>query len=114
MSRITTIARVGLVAVVCVAVAAPQALAKSSAKGGTANTLSLGPASELGYGWAAALAAAIATGMACGFIQGSVITRLKVPPFVVTLGGLTIFRGLTLTISTGGPISGFTPDMRWW
>jgi inositol transport system permease protein len=36
-----------------------------------------------------------------------------VPPFVVTLGGLTIFRGLTLTISGGGPISGFTPDMRW-
>jgi inositol transport system permease protein len=36
-----------------------------------------------------------------------------VPPFVVTLGGLTIFRGLTLTLSGGGPISGFTPAMRW-
>ena len=39
MSRITTIARVGLVAVVCVAVAAPQALAKSSAKGGKAKVV---------------------------------------------------------------------------
>ena len=39
MSRITTIARVGLVAVVCVAVAAPQALAKSSARGGKAKVV---------------------------------------------------------------------------
>ena len=84
------------------------------AKGGTANTLALESSAGAGYGWAAALLAAIATGAACGFIQGTAITRLKVPPFVVTLGGLTIFRGLTLTISSGGPISGFTPDMRWW
>lgn len=83
------------------------------AKGGTANTLSLGGADSAGYGWFAALLAAIATGCLAGFVQGTIITRLKVPPFVVTLGGLTIFRGLTLTISNGGPISGFTPDMRW-
>ncbi len=82
-------------------------------KGGTANTLSLGGAEAAGYGWFAALVAAIATGCLAGFIQGLTITRLKVPPFVVTLGGLTIFRGLTLTISNGGPISGFPPEMRW-
>lgn len=83
------------------------------AKGGAANTLSLGPAGGAGYGWFAALLAAVAVGSACGAAQGFLITRLKVPPFVVTLGGLTIFRGLTLTISNGGPISGFTPEMRW-
>ena len=84
------------------------------AKGGTANTLSLESAAGAGYGWFAALLAALLTGALCGLIQGLAITRLKVPPFVVTLGGLTIFRGLTLTISSGGPISGFTADMRWW
>ena len=52
-------------------------------------------------------------GAAAGGVQGLAITRLKVPPFVVTLGGLTVFRGLTLTISNGGPISGFEPSMRW-
>ena len=36
MFRITAITRAGLVAVACVAVAAPQALAKSPAKGGKA------------------------------------------------------------------------------
>ena len=39
MFRITAITRVGLIAVVCVAVAAPQALAKSSAKGGKAKVV---------------------------------------------------------------------------
>jgi inositol transport system permease protein len=82
-------------------------------KGGTANTLSLGPAEAAGYGWFAALLAALAVGALAGLVQGLVITRLKVPPFVVTLGGLTIFRGLTLTISNGGPISGFDADFRW-
>ena len=83
------------------------------AKGGAANTLSLSASEGTGYGWFAALLAAVLVGSAAGFVQGQVITRLKVPPFVVTLGGLTIFRGLTLMLSNGGPISGFTADMRW-
>ena len=83
------------------------------AKGGTANTLSLSSNAGAGYGWAAALLAAVGVGTVAGLVQGLVITRLRVPPFVVTLGGLTIFRGLTLTLSGGGPISGFTPAMRW-
>ncbi|WP_210528192.1 ABC transporter permease [Rubellimicrobium arenae] len=83
------------------------------AKGGAANTLSLSSNAGQGYGWFAALLAAVLVGTAAGLIQGLAITRLRVPPFVVTLGGLTIFRGLTLTLSGGGPISGFTPGMRW-
>jgi inositol transport system permease protein len=83
------------------------------AKGGAASTLSLSASEGTGYGWFAALLAAVLVGSAAGGIQGLTITKLKVPPFVVTLGGLTIFRGLTLMLSNGGPISGFTPDMRW-
>jgi inositol transport system permease protein len=83
-------------------------------KGGTANTLSLGAAEQAGYGWFAAMIAAMVVGTLCGGLQGLAITRLKVPPFVVTLGGLTIFRGLTLKLSGGGPISGFDASMRWW
>ncbi|CAN7158938.1 ABC transporter permease [Rhizobium sp. LjRoot254] len=83
------------------------------AKGGAASTLSLSASEGTGYGWFAALLAAVVVGSAAGGIQGLTITKLKVPPFVVTLGGLTIFRGLTLMLSNGGPISGFTPDMRW-
>lgn len=89
-------------------------IAASVAKGSSGNTLSLDPDEATGYGWYAAMATAMAIGTACGFLQGLGITRLKVPPFVVTLGGLSIFRGLTLWYSGGGPISGFDADLRWW
>ena len=61
-----------------------------------------------------AMLAAIAVGMAAGAVQGLAITRLRVPPFVVTLGGLTAWRGAALLFSGGGPISGFAPEYTWW
>ena len=35
------------------------------------------------------------------------------PPFVVTLGGMSAFRGAALLFAAGGPISGFEPDFVW-
>ena len=58
--------------------------------------------------------AAIAVGLAGGWLQGLAITRLKVPPFVVTLGGMSAFRGAALLFAAGGPISGFQPSFTWW
>lgn len=82
-------------------------------KGAASNTLALGTTEATGYGWPAALLAATAVGTLAGLIQGLAITKLRVPPFVVTLGGLTVFRGFTLMLSGGGPISGFPSEMRW-
>lgn len=84
------------------------------AKGGTANTLSLSTAESTGYGVLAAVLAAVAVGVIGGFIQGTMITRLGVPAFVVTLGGLSAFRGATLLLSSGGPIAGFDDAYEWW
>jgi inositol transport system permease protein len=84
------------------------------AKGGTANTLSLNATESTGYGVLAAVLAAIAVGVIGGFIQGTMITRLGVPAFVVTLGGLSAFRGATLLLSGGGPIAGFEDSYEWW
>ena len=61
-----------------------------------------------------ALLAAIAVGARRRLAPGLAITRLKVPPFVVTLGGLSVFRGAALLFAGGGPISGFDADYRWW
>lgn len=38
--------------------------------------------------------AALATGMLCGSLNGLVITKLRLVPFIVTLGSLLIFRGV--------------------
>ena len=85
------------------------------AKGGLESRFAVGAAQEAaGYGWGLAAVAAILAGMACGALQGLAITRLKVPPFVVTLGGMSAFRGAALLVSGGGPISGFDEAYRWW
>lgn len=47
-----------------------------------------------------------------GLINGLVITRFKVPPFVATLGMMTIARGLALTYTEGKPITGLPDSFR--
>ena len=84
------------------------------AKGGLDDRFAIGSNLDAGNPAILALGAAIVVGMFGGALQGTVVTRLKVPPFVVTLGGLTAFRGAALLFSGGGPISGFAPDYAWW
>ena len=64
--------------------------------------------------WIVALATAILTGAAAGYLQGKAVTLLRIPPFIVTLGGMTIWRGATLILHDGAPISGFDSGYRWW
>jgi ribose/xylose/arabinose/galactoside ABC-type transport system permease subunit len=45
------------------------------------------------------------TGLGFGLLNGLVITRSNVPPFIVTLGTMTIGRGLALILSKGRPVS---------
>lgn len=84
------------------------------AKGGLEDRFAVGATADVGNPVWMAVLAALAVGIACGALQGWAITRLRVPPFVVTLGGLTAFRGLALLFSGGGPISGFDADYVWW
>ena len=88
-------------------------VAAAVAKGGLASRFTVG-AGGVGYGWGLAALAAIVVGLLCGYVQGVAVTRLKVPPFVVTLGGMSAFRGAALLFSGGGPISGFEPSFTWW
>ncbi len=46
----------------------------------------------------------LAAGALAGFINGTVIARMKIPPFVATLGMLYIAKGLALVISGLKPI----------
>ncbi len=47
----------------------------------------------------------IGAGLLCGLFNGLVITRFRINPFIVTLGTLEAYRGITLVISKGLPIS---------
>lgn len=52
-----------------------------------------------------AVAAGLGTGLICGWTNGMLITRLKVVPFVVTLGMMGAARGLAQYLSKGTPVS---------
>ncbi|MBP0574880.1 transporter, partial [Mycobacterium tuberculosis] len=46
-----------------------------------------------------AMLAGIAVGGVCGIINGLVITRMKLPPFIATLGMMMVARGVALQIT---------------
>ena len=64
----------------------------------------------INFGWAPAILCGLATGAAIGWGQGQIITRLRLPPFVVTLGGLLFWEGFLIWLinnqsaSNGGSI----------
>jgi len=90
-------------------------VAAAVSKGGLSNRFTVGEGQDAaGYAWYLAALTAMAVGVIGGYLQGFAITRLKVPPFVVTLGGMSAFRGAALLFADGGPISGFEPDFVWW
>ncbi|MFS0694466.1 substrate-binding domain-containing protein [Streptomyces nitrosporeus] len=51
-----------------------------------------------------AVVLAVATGIACGFVNGALVAYGKLPPFIATLAMLSVARGLSLVISQGSPI----------
>ncbi len=48
----------------------------------------------------------LAVGLASGAANGFLVTRLKLPPFIVTLGSLNVFLALTLLYSGGATVRG--------
>lgn len=63
-------------------------------------------------GWSPllALVAALAVGIALGAFNGAFVAYAGIAPFIVTLAGLTIYRGMALAYTDGRPISGL-PDI---
>ena len=54
----------------------------------------------------AAIAAGLAAGAALGALNGLIIARIGINPFITTLGMMSVLRGLVLVISGGQNISG--------
>jgi ribose transport system permease protein len=56
-----------------------------------------------------AICAGILAGLGLGLINGVAITKFRLPPFVATLGMLSIARGLTLLWTGGFPVTNLGP-----
>jgi ribose/xylose/arabinose/galactoside ABC-type transport system permease subunit len=64
------------------------------------------------YGTIAGVLAGLGAGLAVGLVNGFLIARLGVTPFVATLGMLAFARGLANQISDGASVSGFPESFR--
>ncbi len=53
----------------------------------------------------------VLAGAACGFANGMLITKLKLAPFIVTLGTMSIFRGISYIMNDGKPFA--VSDYSW-
>jgi ribose transport system permease protein len=70
------------------------------AVGGVVGTMAM----EKGFSIPTGVLVGSVTGLGCGLANGLMITQLRVQPFIVTLGTLGIFRGVTLIITNGLPV----------
>ena len=68
----------------------------------------------LGYSWKnfgfplpLAIAFALALGALAGFVNGLVITRVKVPPLIMTIATLALYRGLAEGVSQARSVRGY-------
>ncbi len=57
------------------------------------------------------IAVGLLTGAACGLVNGVLVTRGGVAPFIVTLGMMTIARGLALIVSGGRPVADMSNEL---
>jgi len=66
--------------------------------------------------WPVVLAMILVGGL-CGLVNGLIITLGRIPPFIVTLGTMQVFRGIALQLTNGQPIFDITkvqPDFDIW
>jgi D-xylose transport system permease protein len=72
---------------------------------------------NLGYGtwyiWIVAILVAVLCGAVIGLIQGSLIAYIRIPAFIVTLGGLLIWRGLIFKVQQGQTIAPMDNTFAW-
>jgi ribose/xylose/arabinose/galactoside ABC-type transport system permease subunit len=69
--------------------------------------------SNLDLPWQLGVVGCLAMGAFTGAVNGFLITKGAIPPFIVTLGMLGVARGFALVFSNGVSIYGLPPEIVW-
>jgi len=75
--------------------------------------VALGSLLQAGQPAIVAVIAAVAVGIASGLLNGLLVSFGRLPPFIATLGMMSVARGSALVLTEGRPISGFSEGFRW-
>ena len=102
---VTSILAVGMVLVIV----AGQIDLSVGALAGLCGALAALAYTRLDWPLALAFLAALAVGAVLGALQGSLTAWLRIPPFIVTLGGMLLFQGALLAVTGGVSISPARP-----
>ncbi|WP_138469576.1 ABC transporter permease [Poseidonocella sp. HB161398] len=73
----------------------------------------MGLVMEAGGGTGLIVAAGLATGLLCGAFNGVLVTRLGLPSIVVTIGTMSLFRGLSYIVLGDGAFRGYPAGLAW-
>ena len=68
-------------------------------------SLAMGEAAQLGAGAALLVPVGLATGALCGAVNGALVTYFGLPSIVVTIGTMSLFRGLAQVVLGDGAIT---------
>ena len=60
-----------------------------------------------------AVLAGLGVGILLGAVNGGLIAKFRIPPFIATLGMMTIARGFAYIYSNGRPVSTLNPGFLW-
>lgn len=73
----------------------------------------MGMAMSLGAPTPVLVAVGLATGLACGAFNGVLVARFGLPSIVVTIGTMSLFRGISYILLGDGAFTGYPADFAW-
>ena len=73
----------------------------------------MGLALAAGAGVPALVGLGLATGLGCGAFNGLLVARFGLPSIVVTIGTMSLFRGISYIVLGDGAYTGYPPGFAW-
>lgn len=73
----------------------------------------MGLVMQAGFGTPAIVATGLVTGLLCGAFNGVLVTRLGLPSIVVTIGTMSLFRGISYIVLGDGAFRGYPSNFAW-
>ena len=73
----------------------------------------MGAAASIGVGTPGLVATGLATGLLCGAFNGVLVTRMGLPSIVVTIGTMSLFRGISFIVLGDGAYRDYPSDFSY-
>jgi rhamnose transport system permease protein len=77
------------------------------------SSLLMGAASSAGFGTGWLLAIGLGSGLAAGFLNGLLIVRFGIPSIAVTIGSMSLFRGIAYAVLGDKAYTKYPPTFAW-